>query len=63
MQFLIDKHSHVRLNINEMFNEALRESRIEMSDAEKKQFLSKYIKTMKMSINDAGDVVIEFKHK
>ena len=53
----------VRLNINEMFAEALRATRIEMSDAEKKQFASKYLKTMHMTIADNGDVVMEFKRK
>ncbi len=53
----------VRLNINEMFDEALRATRIEMSAAEKKQFSSKYLKTMHMTIADNGDVVIEFKRK
>lgn len=53
----------VRLNINEMFAEALRATRIEMSDSEKKQFASKYLKTMHMTIADNGDVVMEFKRK
>ncbi len=53
----------VRLNINEMFNEALRATRIEMSAAEKKQFMSQYIKTMHMTIAENGDVVLEFKRK
>ncbi len=53
----------VRLNINEMFNEALRATRIEMSAAEKKQFMSQYVKTMHMTIAENGDVVLEFKRK
>ena len=53
----------VRLNINEMFDEALRATRIEMSAAEKKQFMSQYIKTMSMTIAENGDVVLEFKRK
>lgn len=53
----------VRLNINEMFDEALRATRIEMSAAEKKQFMSQYIKTMHMTIAENGDVVLEFKRK
>lgn len=55
--------STVRLNVNDMFEEALRATRIEMSEAEKKQFKSKYIKTMQMRISDDGDAVIEFKRK
>ena len=53
----------VRLNVNEMFDEALRATRIEMSAAEKKQFMSQYIKTMNMTIAENGDVVLEFKRK
>ncbi|MDD3021947.1 MAG: NYN domain-containing protein [Alphaproteobacteria bacterium] len=51
----------VRLNINDMFDEALRNTRIELSSAEKKQFLSQYIKTMQMTIDESGDVVLKFK--
>lgn len=55
--------NNVRLNVNEMFNEALRATRIEMADSEKKQFFHRYIRTMQMSISDDGDVVLEFKRK
>ena len=55
--------NHVRLNVNEMFSEALRATRIDMADSEKKQFFHRYIKTMQMSLSDDGDVVIEFKRK
>ena len=53
----------VNLNVNTMFHEALRATRIEMSSSEQSQFVSKYIKTMQMSINENGDVVLEFKRK
>lgn len=55
--------NHVQLNVNEMFSEALRATRIDMADAEKKQFFHRYIRSMQMSISDDGDVVIEFKRK
>lgn len=55
--------NHVQLNVNEMFNEALRATRIDMADAEKKQFFHRYIRSMQMSISDDGDVMIEFKRK
>ena len=55
--------NHVQLNVNEMFSEALRAKRIDMADAEKKQFFHRYIRSMQMSISDDGDVVIEFKRK
>lgn len=55
--------NNVRLNVNDMFIEALRATRIDMSDAERKQFFHRYIRTMQMSISDDGEVVIEFKRK
>lgn len=55
--------SSVRLNVNEMFDAALRSTRIEMADAERKQFFERYIKTMQMSIEEDGSVVLEFKMK
>ncbi len=54
---------HVQLNVNEMFHAALRATRIDMAEAEKKQFFHRYIRTMQMQLSDDGDVVIEFKHK
>ncbi len=53
----------VRLNVYDMPDEAIRATRVEMSAAEKKQFKSKYIKTMQMTIADNGDVIMEFKRR
>jgi len=53
----------VRLNINEMFSEALRATRIEMSSSERNQFIAKYLKTMQITIEDNGDVVLQIKRK
>lgn len=53
--------SAVYLNVNEMFDEALRATRIGMSEAEKKQFAERYIRTMQMRISETGDVEIMFK--
>ena len=55
--------SAVHLNVNEMFSAALKATRIEISDAEKKQFMAQHIRTMQMSIAPDGEVVIEFKNK
>ena len=55
--------STVRLNVNAMFEEALRATRIAMTPAEKKQFYDKYIRTMQMSIGEDGNVLIEIKKK
>ena len=53
----------MQLNVNTMFEEALRTTRIEMSEAEKKQFMAQHIRTMQMFISPEGEVVLEFKHK
>ena len=53
----------VQLNVYEMLNEALRATRIDMSLAERNQFFDRYIRTLKMSISDSGDLVLEFKRK
>ncbi len=53
----------VRLNVNDMLNDALWNTRISMSDAERKQFYAKYIKTLQMEIKDNGDVAITFKYR
>lgn len=55
--------STVHLNVNDMFTAALKATRIEMSEAEKKQFMAQHIKTMQMSIAPDGEVVLSFKHK
>ena len=53
----------IRLNVNEMFSDALRATRIEMSQAERQQFYNKYIKTLQLSISDDGDVSLVIKVK
>lgn len=55
--------SKVRLNVKDMFEEALRTSRIDMDDVEKKRFFDQYIKTMKMTIEDSGNVVLSLKNR
>lgn len=54
--------SNIHLNINDMFNEALRVTRVDMTDSEKTQFIQKYIKTMQLRIESNGDVIIDFKN-
>jgi hypothetical protein len=49
------------LNVNDMMEEAYRVTRIEMSDAEKRQFFNKYIKPMHLIIGKDGNVSIELK--
>ena len=53
----------VRLNVNDMFSDALRATRIEMTSSERQQFYNKYVKTLQLSISDAGDVSFVIKVK
>lgn len=53
----------IHLNVNDMFSDALRATRIEMTSAERQQFYNKYIKTLQLSINDDGDVSLVIKVK
>ena len=59
MQRYIERH--VSLNVNEMFDDALRTTRIEMTESEKSQFAAQYVKTLKMLIELNGDLNLEFK--
>lgn len=51
----------VQLNINEMYEAALTATRVEMTDAEKKQFFDRHIKTVKLDIDDDGSVRLRLK--
>lgn len=46
-------------NIKEMMEQAYLSTRVKMSDAEKRQFQSKYVKPMHLSIDADGNVTIE----
>lgn len=50
-----------KINMSNIFNEALNETRIEMSSAEKAQFYEKYIKHMNIKLDEAGNVSFELK--
>lgn len=54
---------HLNINVNEMLSFALSTSRINMSDAERKQFYDKFIKPMHLKIADDGQLLIEFREK
>ena len=49
----------LQLNIHDVLEEAYRRTRAEMSTAEKKQFYDKYIKKMKLTIHEDGEVTID----
>ena len=51
------------LNVNDMLDEAIRATRIEMTPAEKRQFYDKYIKQMQLVIGEDGNVSIELRKK
>lgn len=51
----------VHLNVNDMFDAALRNTRIEMSSAERRQFYEKHIRHMTLTIDENGNVSIELK--
>lgn len=53
----------VRLNLNAMFDEALRATRIDMTAAERQRFYSRYLKTIQLVIDDNGDVSLTIKAK
>ena len=57
MRRYIDEN--VRLNVNVMLNTALTNTRIEMTGTERQQFYDKYIRNMKLEINEEGYVNIE----
>ena len=53
----------IQLNAIEMLNNALRATRIEMTAAERQQFYNRYVKTLQLSIDDAGKVSLNIKVK
>jgi hypothetical protein len=53
--------SCIHLNVNSMFEDALRNTRLEMSPAEKHQFYEKYFKHMNLAIDQEGNVSIELR--
>lgn len=53
--------STVHLNVNDMFDSALRNTRIEMSPSERKQFFERHIKHMTLQVDESGNVRLELK--
>lgn len=53
--------STVHLNVNNMFDAALRNTRIEMSPSERKQFFERHIKHMTLQVDESGNVRLELK--
>lgn len=53
----------LHLNVNKMFEDALTATRIDMTPAERRQFFEKYIRKMKLVINEDGDASIELNVK
>ena len=44
-----------------MYEVALTATRVEMTDAEKKQFFDKHIRTVKLNIDDGGSVRLSWR--
>ena len=59
MRNYLDNALH--LNVNEMFEEALRETRAGLSPAERQQFIEKYVKTLKLVVDEDGKASIEIR--
>lgn len=53
----------IQLNLNTMLDEALRNTRINMTGAERQQFYNKYLKPLQMSIADDGEVTLSIRVK
>ena len=51
----------IQLNVNDMFEYMLKDSRAVMSDAEKEAFFSRYIRKMHLETADDGTVTIAIK--
>ena len=51
----------IHLNVNEMFDDALRTTRISMTAAERQQFYEKHIRQMGLVIDPEGNVKLELK--
>lgn len=51
------------LNITDMMEEVYRSTRVNMTDAEKQQFIDKYIKPMNLVIDKDGNISIKLKNK
>jgi len=51
----------VQLNVNDMLDNALRATRLQMTQSERSRFFDKHIRNMKLNINDDGEVSFELK--
>jgi DNA-binding XRE family transcriptional regulator len=49
----------LHFNVNNMMDEVYGKTRISMTDAERRQFYTKYIKPMNVAIDDKGDVTLK----
>ncbi|MCL1882025.1 MAG: hypothetical protein FWF76_07610 [Oscillospiraceae bacterium] len=56
-------NARVSLNINDILTHTFMQTRIEMSDLEKKRFCDKYIKTIELKIDDEENLNLRFKKK
>ena len=52
---------HLNLNINTLAEDATKSARVELSEREQNEFINQYLKTVKLVINEAGQIELEFK--
>ena len=53
----------VSLNVNDMLMTAMTNARVNLSPAERNQFYDKYIRQMKLDIDESGNVSLKLNHK
>ena len=53
----------VKINVNDLMEAAFKTTRMSMSDAQRKQFYAKYIKSMHIEIDGAGNMTIQIGKK
>ncbi|MCL1832399.1 MAG: NYN domain-containing protein [Oscillospiraceae bacterium] len=56
-------NARVSLNVREMMEHAFFQTRIEMSDLERKRFCDKYVKSLELKIDDDDNLLVQFKRK
>jgi uncharacterized LabA/DUF88 family protein len=56
-------NARVSLNVTEMMNHAFMQTRIEMSELERKRFCEKYIKTLELKLDADSNLLVQFKKR
>ena len=59
----LDQAVKINVNVNDLMEVAFKTTRMSMSDAQRKQFYAKYIKSMHIEIDGAGNMTIQIGKK